>query len=159
MQRAAGCIRPLRPRLRTLEAGNPDALTHAALTRHPDPHDRPVPPVLALTAVATQAAIRMATAIHKAALKDHGKVAAALFAHAAIEDLIARVKSVEPDGVRHDARVEVGGKFVEHRVEDERDQMLSKAKKARLDLPALRVRMTACKAQPMAGRWRPAWSI
>ena len=101
----------------------------------------------------------MATAIHKAALKDHGKVAAALLAHAAVEDLIARVKSVDPDGVRHDARADVKGDFAEHCVEDERHQMLSKANKSRLGLPALRVQLTACEAQPMAGRWRPAWSI
>jgi hemerythrin superfamily protein len=83
----------------------------------------------------------------KAALKDHELVPEANVEHAAVKDLIAQVKDVEPDGEMYDARVRVMGEFVKHHVKEEQNEMFPKAKKTRLDMLELGARMATRKAE------------
>ena len=86
----------------------------------------------------------------KAALKDHELVPEANVEHAAVKDLIAQVKGLEPDGEMYDARVKVMGEFVKHHVKEEQNEMFPKAKKTKLDLVALGERMAERKAELLA---------
>ena len=86
----------------------------------------------------------------KAALKDHELVPEANVEHAAVKDLIAQVKGVEPDGDMYDARVKVMGEFVKHHVKEEQNEMFPKAQKTKLDLVALGERMAERKAELLA---------
>ena len=86
----------------------------------------------------------------KAALKDHELVPEANVEHAAVKDLIAQVKDVEPGGEIYDARVKVMGEFVKHHVKEEQTEMFPKAKKTKLDMFALGAKMAARKAELMA---------
>ena len=86
----------------------------------------------------------------KAALKDHELVPEANVEHAAVKDLIAQVKGLEPDGEMYEARVKVMGEFVKHHVKEEQNEMFPKAKKTKLDLVALGERMAERKAELLA---------
>ena len=86
----------------------------------------------------------------KAALKDHELVPEANVEHAAVKDLIAQVKGVEPDGEVYDARVRVMGEFVKHHVKEEQNEMFPKVKKTKLDMIALGERMAERKAELLA---------
>ena len=86
----------------------------------------------------------------KAALKDHELVPEATVEHGAVKDLISQVQNVEPNGEMYDAKVKVMGEFVKHHVKEEHNEIFPKAKKTKLDMVALGLRMADRKAELMA---------
>jgi hemerythrin superfamily protein len=86
----------------------------------------------------------------KAALKDKELVPEANVEHAAVKDLIAQVKGVEPGDEMYDARVKVMSEFVKHHVKEEQSEMFPKAKKSKLDLTELGAQMAARKSELLA---------
>ncbi len=88
----------------------------------------------------------------KAALKDHELVPEANVEHGAVKDLIAAVEGKAPYGEVYDAKVKVMGEFVKHHVKEEQNEMFPKARKTKLDMVALGVRMAARKQELMAAR-------
>ena len=86
----------------------------------------------------------------KAALKDHELVPEATVEHDAVKDLISQVQNVEPNGEMYDAKVKVMGEFVKHHVKEEHNEIFPKAKKTKLDMVALGLRMADRKAELMA---------
>ena len=86
----------------------------------------------------------------KAALKDHELVPEATVEHGAVKDLISQVQNVEPNGEMYEAKVKVMGEFVKHHVKEEHNEIFPKAKKTKLDMVALGLRMADRKAELMA---------
>lgn len=86
----------------------------------------------------------------KKALKDKELVPEATVEHATLKDLIAQVKSVEPDGEIFDARIKVLSEYVKHHVKEEQNEMFPKAKKTALDMKALGEQMASRKQELLA---------
>jgi hemerythrin superfamily protein len=57
--------------------------------------------------------------------------------HASAKDLIAQIRSMDPDDDLYDAKVTVLGEYVNHHAEDEEGEMFPKARRAKVDLEGL----------------------
>lgn len=57
--------------------------------------------------------------------------------HAIAENLIRQISAMSPDDDRYDAMVTVLGDYVDHHIDEEREQIFVRARKSRLDLVAL----------------------
>ena len=86
----------------------------------------------------------------KAALKDKLLVPEATVEHAGVNELIAQLEGVEPDGEMYDAKVKVLSEYVKHHVKEEQSEMFAKVKGSSLDMVELGERMAARKAALMA---------
>jgi hypothetical protein len=74
--------------------------------------------------------------------------------HASAKDLIAQIRNSGADDLHFDAKVIVLGEYVDHHVSEEQGEVFRKARKAKLDLPALGKQMKARKAGLKAERGR-----
>jgi vacuolar-type H+-ATPase subunit I/STV1 len=54
--------------------------------------------------------------------------------HASAKDLIAQISDMDPEDDKYDAKVTVLGEYIDHHVEEEREEMFVKARKTKLDL-------------------------
>ena len=86
----------------------------------------------------------------KQALNDKDLVPEATVEHASLKALIAQVKDVEPDGEMFDAKIKVLSEYVKHHVKEEQNEMIPKAKAAKLDMLALGAQMAARKEELLA---------
>jgi hypothetical protein len=86
----------------------------------------------------------------KAALKDKLLAPEATVEHAGVEDLIAQLDGVTPDGEMYDAKVKLLPEHVKHHVKEERTGMFPKVKSSSLDLVELGTRMASRKAELLA---------
>ena len=57
--------------------------------------------------------------------------------HASLKELIAQIKSMDPDETLYNAKVKVLGEYVDHHVKEEEGEMFPKAKKSGLELDEL----------------------
>jgi hemerythrin superfamily protein len=57
--------------------------------------------------------------------------------HASAKDLIAQIRSMDPDDDLYDAKVTVLGEYVNHHAEEEEGEMFPKARRAKVDLEGL----------------------
>lgn len=69
--------------------------------------------------------------------------------HASAKDLIAQISSMEPEEDKYDAKVTVLGEYIDHHVEEEREEMFVKARKTKLDLVAMAEQIKQRKAELM----------
>lgn len=67
--------------------------------------------------------------------------------HSSVKDLIAQIRSMEPDDDLYDAKVKVLGEYIEHHVKEEQDEMFPKCVKAGMDLKAIGAEMATRKAE------------
>jgi hypothetical protein len=81
----------------------------------------------------------------RATLKDKLQVPEATVERGGMEDLIAQLEGVEPDGEMHDAKVKVLSGYVKHHVKEEQGEMFPKAKISTLDLDEPGARMAVRK--------------
>ena len=86
----------------------------------------------------------------KAALKDKELVPEAVVEHSGVENLIAELEGVEPDGEMYDAKVAVLSEYVKHHVKEEQDLMFKKAQSTSLDMDELGAQLAARKEELMA---------
>lgn len=86
----------------------------------------------------------------KAALKDKELVPEAVVEHSGVENLIAELEGVEPDGEMYDAKVAVLSEYVKHHVKEEQDLMFKKAQSTSLDMDELGAKLAARKEELMA---------
>jgi hemerythrin superfamily protein len=86
----------------------------------------------------------------KAALKDKELVPEATVEHASLENLMAQLDGVEPDGEMYDAKVKVLSEYVKHHVKEEQTEMFPKVKASSLDLVDLGSRMAVRKEELLA---------
>ena len=57
--------------------------------------------------------------------------------HTSVKELVAQIKSMEPDEDLYDAKVKVLGEYVDHHVKEEEGEMFPKAKKSGVDLDGI----------------------
>lgn len=57
--------------------------------------------------------------------------------HGTAKDLIAQISDMSPEDDLYDAKVIVLGEYIDHHVQEEREEMFVKARKAKLDLMAI----------------------
>jgi hemerythrin superfamily protein len=57
--------------------------------------------------------------------------------HASAKDLLAQIRSMDPDDDLYDAKVTVLGEYVNHHAEEEEGEMFPKARRAKVDLEGL----------------------
>ncbi len=65
--------------------------------------------------------------------------------HASAKDLMAQIESGDPSDPLWDAKVSVLGEYVDHHVQEEEEEMFTKARKARMDLESLGQEIAAMK--------------
>ena len=65
--------------------------------------------------------------------------------HASAKDLIAQIESGDPSDPLWDAKVTVLGEYVDHHVQEEEEEMFTKARKAKMDLESLGQEIAAMK--------------
>lgn len=86
----------------------------------------------------------------RAAINDDKLMDEADVEHAGARDLIKQLLDMKPGDDHYDAKVTVLGENIDHHVKEEQDEMFPKAKKAKLDLTALGVRMLERKKELLA---------
>ncbi|WP_372826837.1 hemerythrin domain-containing protein [Polaromonas sp.] len=70
--------------------------------------------------------------------------------HASAKDLIAQISAMDPDEALFDAKVIVLGEYIDHHVEEERNEMFPKARKSDMDLKGMVDELTALKEELLA---------
>ncbi len=70
--------------------------------------------------------------------------------HASAKDLMAQIAAMDPDEALFDARVIVLGEYIDHHVEEERNEMFPKARKSGMDLKGMVDDLTALKQELLA---------
>lgn len=65
--------------------------------------------------------------------------------HASAKDLIAQISAMDADEALFDAKVIVLGEYIDHHVEEERNEMFPKARKSGMDLKGMVDELTALK--------------
>lgn len=70
--------------------------------------------------------------------------------HASAKDLIAQISAMDPDEALFDAKVIVLGEYIDHHVEEERNEMFPKARKSDMDLKDMVDELTALKEELLA---------
>ncbi len=84
-------------------------------------------------------------AIHDDDLLDEAEVE-----HASAKDLIAQITEMGPEEELFDAKVIVLGEYIDHHVEEERNEMFPKARKSDMDLKTMVEELKALKEELMA---------
>lgn len=69
--------------------------------------------------------------------------------HATAKDLIAQISEMDPEDDKYDAKVTVLGEYIDHHVQEEREEMFVKARKSKLDLVAMTKELSERKAELM----------
>jgi hemerythrin superfamily protein len=67
--------------------------------------------------------------------------------HASAKDLIAQIKSMDPDEALYDAKVTVLGEYIAHHVQEEENEIFPKARKAKVNLQELGIQLLARKQE------------
>jgi hypothetical protein len=70
--------------------------------------------------------------------------------HASAKDLIAQISGMDADEALFDAKVIVLGEYIDHHVEEEREDMFPKARKSDMDLKAMVAELKALKEELLA---------
>ncbi len=70
--------------------------------------------------------------------------------HASAKDLIAQILEMSPEEELFDAKVIVLGEYIDHHVEEERNEMFVKARKSEMDLKAMVEDLKTLKEELMA---------
>lgn len=70
--------------------------------------------------------------------------------HSSAKELIAQILEMEPGDDFYDAKVTVLGEYIDHHVQEEREEMFPKARKTKLDLVAIGEAIAARKDELMA---------
>ncbi len=70
--------------------------------------------------------------------------------HASAKDLIAQILEMDADEALFDAKVIVLGEYIDHHVEEEREEMFPKARKSDMDLKGMVADLKALKAELLA---------
>lgn len=83
------------------------------------------------------------------AIGDEDMVNEAIVEHASAKDLIAQIQEMSGDDEMYDAKVKVLCEYTEHHVEEEEKEMFPKAKKAKMDMEALGIRIMERKEELM----------
>jgi hypothetical protein len=90
------------------------------------------------------------------AIRDDDLMDEAEVEHASAKDLIVQILSMDPHEELYDAKVTVLGEYIEHHVQEEREEMFPKVRKSGIDLARLgerlRVRKRELQAVPEALR-------
>lgn len=76
--------------------------------------------------------------------------------HASAKDLIAQISDMDADEALFDAKVIVLGEYIDHHVEEEREEMFPKARKSDMDLKAMVADLKALKQELLAKDEVPA---
>ncbi|MES2242398.1 MAG: hemerythrin domain-containing protein [Pseudomonadota bacterium] len=76
--------------------------------------------------------------------------------HASAKDLIAQISGMDADEELFDAKVIVLGEYIDHHVEEEREEMFPKARKSDMDLKAMVEDIKALKEDLLASYETPA---
>ena len=70
--------------------------------------------------------------------------------HASAKDLIAQISAMGPEEELFDAKVIVLGEYIDHHVEEERNEMFPKARSSNLDLKAMAEELKTLKEELIA---------
>jgi hypothetical protein len=70
--------------------------------------------------------------------------------HASAKDLIAQIRSMQPDEDLYDAKVKVLGEYIDHHVKEEEEEMFPKCRRSKMDLAGLAARIANRKTELMA---------
>lgn len=70
--------------------------------------------------------------------------------HASAKDLIAQISAMDADEALFDAKVIVLGEYIDHHVEEERNEMFPKARRSGMDLKGMVDEITALKEELLA---------
>lgn len=70
--------------------------------------------------------------------------------HASAKDLIVQISAMEADEALFDAKVIVLGEYIDHHVEEEREEMFTKARKSGMDLKGMVADLKALKEELLA---------
>jgi len=70
--------------------------------------------------------------------------------HASAKDLIAQISEMSPEEELYDAKVIVLGEYIDHHVEEERNEMFVKARKSDMDLKGMVEELKTLKEELMA---------
>jgi hypothetical protein len=70
--------------------------------------------------------------------------------HASAKDLIAQISDMDADEELFDAKVIVLGEYIDHHVEEEREEMFPKARKSDMDLKGMVADLKALKDELLA---------
>ena len=92
---------------------------------------------LALGSTQWQAIARVALPAVRTAIEDDGLMDEALVEHAGAKELIAQLRSADPDDDLYDAKVTVLGEQIGHHVEEEESDMFPRAKGSGIDTMSL----------------------
>lgn len=76
--------------------------------------------------------------------------------HASAKDLIAQISGMDAEEELFDAKVIVLGEYIDHHVEEERNEMFPKARKSGMDLKGMVAELKALKEELMANDDVPA---
>jgi len=76
--------------------------------------------------------------------------------HASAKDLIAQISAMDADEELFDAKVIVLGEYIDHHVEEERNEMFPKARKSDMDLKGMVADLKALKEELTANYEVPA---
>lgn len=76
--------------------------------------------------------------------------------HASAKDLIAQISGMDADDELFDAKVIVLGEYIDHHVQEEREQMFPKARKSAMDLKAMVADLKVLKEELIASYEVPA---
>ena len=71
------------------------------------------------------------------AIRDDDLLDEAEVEHAGAKELIAQILSMKPEDELYDAKVTVLGEYIDHHVQEEREEMFPKVRKSTLDLAGL----------------------
>ena len=85
----------------------------------------------------------------RAAIDDDDMMDEAEVEHASAKDLIAQIESMSGEDDKFAAKVIVLGEYINHHVEEEQEEMFTKARKAKVDLVEMGERMMARKLELM----------
>jgi len=84
------------------------------------------------------------------AIKDDDLMDEAVVEHAGVKDLVSQLQSMQPGDQYYDAKVTVLAEEVTHHVQEEQEKMFVKAKRAKLDLQDLAVKIQQRKEELQA---------
>ena len=92
----------------------------------------------------------------RVAIKDDDLLNEAEVEHASAKDLIAQISDMDADEELFDAKVIVLGEYIDHHVEEERNEMFPKARKSDMDLKGMVAELQALKEELTANYEVPA---
>lgn len=85
----------------------------------------------------------------RSAIDDDSLLDEAEVEHSTAKDLIAQISGMDPEDDKYDAKVIVLGEYIDHHVNEEREEIFVKARKSKLDLVAIAGELGTRKAELM----------